>query len=475
MARPGGPGHAGERRPAGAPPRGKTTTPAAQRGRVDRLRAGRAAGLGRRHPTDRAWTGSRCRFRSTRPRHARLRPRGPRRPAAGGAARPAQRRPARPAPTARSRRLVRGPRRPAGPAVPRTTASSSAWSPTAAGGPGLGAARRRHHHGRLRRDHLARASRAGRRPRVPVPAGTPPVLRVRGASGCPPAAREPATTRRRSPSRSASRSARPSNCSWTPSAAPTCDARDTRPAGLAAVTADEVYRGAVAVMMRIVFLLFAEERGLLPADSELYARAYSVGRPRRRTGAAGGRRAGEEASWSTPTPPGTGCSPCSTPSTGAWTTRPAAPARLRRLDLRPRRPPLAGGRRPPRLLPWTTGPCCTCSRGADRQHRRGAAHARRSARWTSSRSATSTRACCPSTRRADDMVVGLIGKDGHEDEVAARGPGRARREQSGDRRALPPARRDVQGLRHRPRGRWRSGSRPLAADRAAAGPRPAAR
>ncbi|MFE0762365.1 Eco57I restriction-modification methylase domain-containing protein [Streptomyces smyrnaeus] len=43
------------------------------------------------------------------------------------------------------------------------------------------------------------------------------------------------------------------------------------------VTAPEVYRGAVSVMMRIVFLLFAEERGLLPADNEVYARAYSAG------------------------------------------------------------------------------------------------------------------------------------------------------------------------------------------------------
>ncbi|MGN2640573.1 Eco57I restriction-modification methylase domain-containing protein [Nocardia takedensis] len=45
----------------------------------------------------------------------------------------------------------------------------------------------------------------------------------------------------------------------------------------ARVSADEVYNGAVAVMMRIVFLLFAEERGLLPADRELYRRSYSVG------------------------------------------------------------------------------------------------------------------------------------------------------------------------------------------------------
>ncbi|MGW3625800.1 hypothetical protein [Streptomyces sp. NPDC000880] len=42
------------------------------------------------------------------------------------------------------------------------------------------------------------------------------------------------------------------------------------------VSANEVYRGAVAVMMRIVFLLFAEERGMLPADNEVYARSYSA-------------------------------------------------------------------------------------------------------------------------------------------------------------------------------------------------------
>lgn len=54
-------------------------------------------------------------------------------------------------------------------------------------------------------------------------------------------------------------------------------ARDRGQPGLAAVTAQEVYRGAVAVMMRVIFLLFAEESGLLPADSELYTRAYSVG------------------------------------------------------------------------------------------------------------------------------------------------------------------------------------------------------
>lgn len=44
------------------------------------------------------------------------------------------------------------------------------------------------------------------------------------------------------------------------------------------VSASEVYRGAVIVMMRIVFLLFAEERKLLPSDTPLYASTYSAGR-----------------------------------------------------------------------------------------------------------------------------------------------------------------------------------------------------
>ncbi|WP_182885191.1 Eco57I restriction-modification methylase domain-containing protein [Microbispora sp. H10885] len=57
------------------------------------------------------------------------------------------------------------------------------------------------------------------------------------------------------------------------------DARDRAAGGegVGDVSAHDVYRGAVTVMMRIVFLLFAEERGLLPADNELYTTAYSAG------------------------------------------------------------------------------------------------------------------------------------------------------------------------------------------------------
>ena len=45
---------------------------------------------------------------------------------------------------------------------------------------------------------------------------------------------------------------------------------------LAGVAATEVYESAVTVLMRLVFLLFAEERRLLPAEDPLWAESYSV-------------------------------------------------------------------------------------------------------------------------------------------------------------------------------------------------------
>ena len=54
--------------------------------------------------------------------------------------------------------------------------------------------------------------------------------------------------------------------------------RERGEAGLTGVDAKDVYRAAVTVMMRIVFLLFAEERKMLPSDNELYASSYSVRR-----------------------------------------------------------------------------------------------------------------------------------------------------------------------------------------------------
>jgi hypothetical protein len=46
---------------------------------------------------------------------------------------------------------------------------------------------------------------------------------------------------------------------------------------LAEISDDDFYAGVVTVMMRVVFLLFAEERRLLPSDDDLYVAAYSVG------------------------------------------------------------------------------------------------------------------------------------------------------------------------------------------------------
>lgn len=45
---------------------------------------------------------------------------------------------------------------------------------------------------------------------------------------------------------------------------------------LAGVDDDDLYAGAVTVMMRIVFLLFAEDRRLLPSDDDLYLAGYSI-------------------------------------------------------------------------------------------------------------------------------------------------------------------------------------------------------
>lgn len=45
---------------------------------------------------------------------------------------------------------------------------------------------------------------------------------------------------------------------------------------LAGVASTEVYESAVTVLMRLVFLLFAEERRLLPAEDRLWAESYSV-------------------------------------------------------------------------------------------------------------------------------------------------------------------------------------------------------
>ena len=203
------------------------------------------------------------------------------------------------------------------------------------------------------------------------------------------------TARRTSPRPSASRSARPSNC-WSPrSAAPTSATARSGGAGIGDVSAHEVYRGAVAVMMRIVFLLFAEERRLLPSDNELYARRTR--RPAlRRAGAAGpGRHRGRAGAHAGRLAPAARAVP-----RRLLRRRSSAPddARPRRLALRPGRVRLAAAhdRRPHRAA--------HAARRAVRRDRHrqepGTPHAVLPAASTSSRSATSTKACCRSRASA---------------------------------------------------------------------------
>ncbi|MGH7729111.1 MAG: DNA methyltransferase, partial [Vulcanimicrobiaceae bacterium] len=52
--------------------------------------------------------------------------------------------------------------------------------------------------------------------------------------------------------------------------------RDSGGAVVAGIPPHEVYKAAATVMMRLVFLLFAEERGLLPLADPLYAQSYAV-------------------------------------------------------------------------------------------------------------------------------------------------------------------------------------------------------
>ncbi|MDH6291895.1 Eco57I restriction-modification methylase domain-containing protein [Rhodococcus opacus] len=52
---------------------------------------------------------------------------------------------------------------------------------------------------------------------------------------------------------------------------------DSEGALLTGVDDDELYSGVVTVMMRIIFILFAEERRLLPSDHGLYNDGYSIG------------------------------------------------------------------------------------------------------------------------------------------------------------------------------------------------------
>jgi hypothetical protein len=156
---------------------------------------------------------------------------------------------------------------------------------------------------------------------------------------------------------------------------------------LALAPDEEVYRGAVTVMMRLVFLFVAEERRLLPVDDPLYAETLAATTIRAQLQERADRD-GEDILEK---------------STAAW-HRILALFRA-----------VHGGIEHDALrlpaYPSTTAPCCTCSTPY-RASTRAAATARAcccpSPRWTSSRSATSTRACSTTPRsalRPPDLVI----------------------------------------------------------------------
>ena len=167
---------------------------------------------------------------------------------------------------------------------------------------------------------------------------------------------------------------------------------------LGAIAPRQIYRGALTVMMRLVFLLYAEEQRLLPVQSDLYASSYSVSALYDQLQAernlygdeVGDRRA---AAWPR-----------------LLATFAAVYGGCEHDEMRI--PPYGGGMFDPSRYPWLDRVAVT-----DLVDRRDARRAARSCSaraappsgcptraWTSSRSATSTRACssspaCGSTSR----------------------------------------------------------------------------
>ncbi len=256
----------------------------------------------------------------------------------------------------------------------------------------------------------------------------------------------------------------PSSC-WSPrSAGPTRDRQRRAPAR--DVDRDEVYRGAVTVMMRLVFLLFAEERRCCPATTSSTPQRTRVGRLRD-AAASSGRATARRGALEHRTAAWHRLLALSAPSTaGSTTTRLRLPAYGGSLFDPDRFPWLEGARpRGTAAHRSTTAPCCTCSRAVQ---------------YVAARHGAQPRAAQLSFRaldveqigyvyeglldlegdRAADVVVGLVGKAGPG------GRGRARRAGglAGRRRlaAATAGRAASKDVGHRlGQGARRSGSPPL--------------
>ena len=239
-------------------------------------------------------------------------------------------------------------------------------------------------------------------------------------TGCRRCSTSPSPPPRRSPRPSAPRSAGPSSCWSRRSPKSAADARGRGEPDPLPADRGQVYEAAVTVMMRVVFLLFAEERGLLPQGRAV--RPWATASAASSTPSTGEPGRSEEALDATyltwhrllATSPG---------PVPRRVVRGHADARLRRLAVRPRPVPV------PHRTPANTAPL----RGRGQRPGHAARAARRcrspscaasrpagspSATSTSSRSATSTRACSATpASTVDEVTLGLIGKAGDEPEI----------------------------------------------------------
>ena len=138
----------------------------------------------------------------------------------------------------------------------------------------LGQGRQAHRLRHGQRPDLGRGAAAARR--LPHPDQPAPLPRRRTPSSACPASSSAANSRpRRSPRRSAPRSARSVELlvqAFSEARLAAAKAGDPDPL---TEKPDDVYQAAVTVMMRIVFLLFAEEREMLPTE-QLYWDSYAI-------------------------------------------------------------------------------------------------------------------------------------------------------------------------------------------------------
>ena len=221
--------------------------------------------------------------------------------------------------------------------------------------------------GRLRHGRRPNLGRGGRRPGRLLRVAVAPTARRRPGRGPAAGAYSPSRWQppRKSPRRWAYRSAARSNCWSVRLSEAAVEARHRGEPDPLPAERHQVYEAAVTVMMRVVFLLFAEERSLLP-QSELFTQGLRDQRPARRARrpgpGGGGGGAGRQPPHLAPA-----AGHLAGPARGGQ-LRGSAAACVRRVAVRPApvrlpaRPDRAGHLEPGGQRPGDAGRCCGRSR-----------------------------------------------------------------------------------------------------------------